>query len=116
MFYYGNFQIHANLEKICIINPYVPIPQLNIYQLIANLVSFISPATIPLILEAVLRYHITSFINISIYVSKIRSLFFERLTAVHSVQFSRLVVSDSLRPQELQHARPPCPSPTPRVY
>ena len=26
------------------------------------------------------------------------------------------VVSDSLRPHELQHARPPCPSPTPRVY
>ena len=33
-----------------------------------------------------------------------------------SVQFSRSVVSDSLRPYELQHARPPCPSPTPRVY
>ena len=33
-----------------------------------------------------------------------------------SVQFSRSVVSDSLQPQELQHARPPCPSQTPRVY
>ena len=33
-----------------------------------------------------------------------------------SVQFSRSVVSDSLQPYELQHARPPCPSPTPRVY
>ena len=33
-----------------------------------------------------------------------------------SAQFSRSVVSDSLRPQGLQHARPPCPSPTPRVY
>ena len=32
------------------------------------------------------------------------------------VQFSRSVVSDSLRPHELQHARPPCPSPTPRVH
>ena len=31
-----------------------------------------------------------------------------------SVQFSHSVVSDSLRPRELQHARPPCPSPTPR--
>ena len=28
-------------------------------------------------------------------------------------QFSRSVVSDSLRPHGLQHARPPCPSPTP---
>ena len=33
-----------------------------------------------------------------------------------SVQFSSSVVSDSLRPHELQHTRPPCPSPTPRVY
>ena len=33
-----------------------------------------------------------------------------------SVQFSRSVVSDSLQPHGLQHARPPCPSPTPGVY
>ena len=33
-----------------------------------------------------------------------------------SVQFSRSVVYDSLRPHELQHTRPPCPSPTPRVH
>ena len=32
------------------------------------------------------------------------------------VQFSCSVVSDSLRPQEPQHTRPPCPSPTARVY
>ena len=30
--------------------------------------------------------------------------------------FSCSVMSDSLWPHELQHARPPCPSPTPRVY
>ena len=43
---------------------------------------------------------------------------FERVTLkhTHSVQFSRLVVSDSLRPHELQHARPPCTSPTPGVH
>ena len=34
----------------------------------------------------------------------------------HSVQFSCSVVSDSLRPHEPQHTRPPCPSPTPGVY
>ena len=34
----------------------------------------------------------------------------------HSVQFSHSVVSNSLWPHGLQHARPPCPSPTPRVY
>jgi len=33
-----------------------------------------------------------------------------------SVQFSRSVVSDSLRPHESQHARPPYPSPTPGVH
>ena len=33
-----------------------------------------------------------------------------------SVQFSRSVVSDSLWPHESQHARPPCPSPTPGVH
>ena len=32
-----------------------------------------------------------------------------------SVQFSHSAVSDSLRPHESQHARPPCPSPTPGV-
>ena len=32
------------------------------------------------------------------------------------VQFSRSVMSDSLWPHESQHARPPCPSPTPGVY
>ena len=31
-------------------------------------------------------------------------------------QFSRSVISESLRPHESQHARPPCPSPTPGVY
>ena len=44
-----------------------------------------------------------------------------RLTFIYipepsSVQFSHSVVSDSLRPYELQHARLPCPSPTPGAY
>ena len=34
---------------------------------------------------------------------------------ISSVQFIRSVVSDSLRPHESQHARPPCPPPTPGV-
>ena len=33
-----------------------------------------------------------------------------------SVQFSHSVMSDSLWPHKLQHARPPCPSPAPGVY
>ena len=45
--------------------------------------------------------------------SKQQGFFFQYLS---SVQFSRPVVSNSLWPHESQHARPPCPSPTPRVY
>ena len=41
-------------------------------------------------------------------------LFFQ--TIFCSVQFSHSVVSNSLWPHEPQHARPPCPSPTPRFY
>ena len=41
------------------------------------------------------------------------SLFF---TVFSSVQFSHSVVSDSLQPHESQHARPPCPSPTPGIH
>ena len=39
-----------------------------------------------------------------------------RLLEYQSVQFSLSVMSDSLWPHGLQHTRPPCPSPTPRVY
>ena len=42
--------------------------------------------------------------------------FFEAPLVPTSVQFSLSVISGSLRPRGLQHARPPCPSPTPRVY
>ena len=42
-----------------------------------------------------------------------QTLNFQKL---HSVQFSCSVVSDSLWPRGLHHARPPCPSPTPGVY
>ena len=39
-----------------------------------------------------------------------------RTPKMYSVQFSCSVMSDSLQPHESQHTRPPCPSPTPRVY
>ena len=38
------------------------------------------------------------------------------LVRISSVQFSCSVMSNSLRPHESHHARPPCPLPTPRVY
>ena len=40
----------------------------------------------------------------------------KRCSILLIIQFSRSVVSDSLRPHESQHARPPCPSPTPGVH
>ena len=42
--------------------------------------------------------------------------FKKSISLFSSVQFSHSVVSNSLRPHELQHARPPCPSPTPGVH
>ena len=42
--------------------------------------------------------------------------FFPNCWKCGSVQFSRSVVSNSLRPYGLQHPRPLCPSPTPEVY
>ena len=45
----------------------------------------------------------------------IKSLFLF-LQHLSSVQFSHSVVSESLWPHGLQHARPLCPSPTPRIY
>ena len=46
----------------------------------------------------------------------LESSVWEYLVQFSSVQFSRSVMSDSLRPHEPQYARPPCPSPTSRVH
>ena len=43
-------------------------------------------------------------------------LYFHEFLVLSPVQFSCSVVSNSLRPHESQHARPPCSSPTPRVH
>ena len=42
--------------------------------------------------------------------------FYELRIEIRSDQISRSDVSDSLQPHESQHARPPCPSPTPGVH
>jgi len=55
-----------------------------------------------------------SFENIFLTVRISSKLYF--WSNINSVQFSCSVVSDSLRPHELQHARPPYPSPTPEVH
>ena len=43
-------------------------------------------------------------------------LFLAMLHGISSVQFNRSVLSNSLRPHESQHTRPPCPSPSPKVH
>ena len=64
------------------------------------------------LLQTLSYYWIYAFIDeyIDVAISPINESSFS------SVQFSGSVVSDSLRPHELQHARPPCPSQTPWVY
>jgi len=52
--------------------------------------------------------------NIHVYVYDI--LGWPKICLDFSVQFSCSVGPDSLWPHGLQHTRPPCPSPTPRVY
>ena len=52
--------------------------------------------------------------HISDNVEKIKHYYLSIM--ISSVQFSHSVMSDSLRPHEPQHARPPCPSPTLGVY
>ena len=56
-----------------------------------------------------LYIHIHSF---SIFFS---IMVYHRIIRASSIQFSRSVISDSLRPHESQHTRPPCPTPTPGV-
>ena len=51
--------------------------------------------------------------GLSLQISSLNNLKFYQFS---SVKFSHSVMSDSLRPHGLQHARPPCPSPTPGVY
>ena len=46
----------------------------------------------------------------------IRMIQYMQISVIYHIQFSRSVVSYSLRPHELQHARLPCPSPAPGVY
>ena len=52
--------------------------------------------------------------NYLVTISYYLSIFSQQ--SISSVQFSLSVVSDSLWPHEPQHARPPCPSPTPGVH
>ena len=56
------------------------------------------------------------FLNFELLWQQSLRLTFFKLRANDSVQFSHSALSDSLPPHESQHARPPCPSPTPGVH
>ena len=60
-----------------------------------------------------LLWHFINFFQISVLLLKWKRCLY-RVILVSSVQLSRSVMSDSLRPHGLQHTRPPCPSPTPK--
>ena len=53
---------------------------------------------------------------IHIYICSLYIYYMYTYVCVCVYQFSRSIVSDSLQPHELQHARPPCPTPTPGVH
>ena len=61
-------------------------------------------------------YKCILYANINLSSIKFTQVIKLTLHANSSVQFSQSVMFDSLWPHGLQHARPPCPSPTPRVY
>ena len=63
-----------------------------------------------------LRFLISMDITMRDNKAKLLHLTDHMTLTVISVQFSPSVMSDSLRPHESQHARPPCPSPTPGVH
>ena len=68
------------------------------------------------------NYHTIAFIShaskvmLKILQASLQQFMNRELPDVQSVQFSHLVMSDSLWPHESQHARPPCPSPTAGVH
>ena len=77
---------------------------------------FVVPGSSLLALHMV-KQHMTSGLALDFQLLFSCSLILVRpMVQFSSVQFSCLVVSDSLRPHESQHARLPCPSPTPGVH
>ena len=73
-------------------------------------ISVLTSISFPIFTVFLLILGVLIFASISKYYTFLISSHFS------SVRFSLSVVSDSLRPHELQHARPPCPSPTPGVH
>ena len=62
------------------------------------------------------KYNISIFKVVNKSLTKLMGEGISDCIVTHVLQFSLSVASNSLRPHESQHARPPCPSPTPGVY
>ena len=62
------------------------------------------------------KHNTINFVCLSSYNGVFRLILSISTSYTSSVQFSHSVVSNSLWPHEPQHTRPPCPSPTTRVY
>ena len=85
------------------------------HQCILLQINLKSPLTVNSISGLSLHVHThthTHIIVMCLLLSKLHPVLFFSL----SVQFSLSVVSNSLQSLGLQHSKPPCPSPTPRVY
>ena len=78
-------------------------------------ISCLSVASFAIIFSHSEGYLFTLLI-VSFIAQKLLNLIRSHLFQFSSVQFSCSVMSDSLRPHESQHARPPCPSPTPGLH
>ena len=92
-----------NSSNFCPYNPYLLIP--------TNwLLSYLLEGTRPNSFSIICVSMYTMFTDFFCYILK------ECMFWIYSIQFSRSVISDSLRPHESQHTRPPYPSPTPRVH
>ena len=80
------------------------------YLLLQNAEIFWESPNTPLIITSATLLSIIITLKLQLYISMNA-----QVLQFSSVQFSRSVVSDSLRLHESQHTRPPCPSPTPEV-
>ena len=71
-------------------------------------------------LDLIFNKLLVIFVRFSFYMRSVLIIFSSYILlsdqTLNSVQFSHSVLSNSLQPHEHQHARPLCPSPTPRVY
>ena len=68
-------------------------------------------------MHSVYHYHLGSIqLLLLLLLALFLCIFLTTFLQFSSVQFSHSVASDSLRPHESQHARPPCPSPSPGVH